>query len=270
MCDDGDFPWPAHTPVAARQPYVDKAVAALAPDAFGALGRWVQANSYSSTCLGWESTGLNPLASAGFPDVPVLVVSGDRDIRTPTENAVAVARLFPHGRLLVSHGSGHSVLSFSECADEAMVEWLAGGTPPGECIDDEDHFVLPLVPGSVGAAPALAPGGKIGRTLAAVVATIDEMHAYGRLADFGDSDDPETALVGGLASGTAGFEKMKAYADVPGVTLSGASVLDSSHVTFTVGGSAAAHGTLHYVLTDGSGQCTLNGTLGGRKVSTRC
>jgi hypothetical protein len=63
---------------------------------------------------------------------------------------------------------------------------------------------------------------------------------------------------------------MKAYADVPGVTLSGASVLERAHATFTVGGSAAAHGTLRYEETGGSGECTLTGKLGGRKVSARC
>jgi pimeloyl-ACP methyl ester carboxylesterase len=273
MCDDGDFPWPAHTPVGARQPFVDKAVSALPSDAFGALGRWVQGDSYSSICLGWESTGLSPLVSTGFPDVPVLVVSGDRDIRTPTENAVAVARLFPHGHLLVSHGTGHSVLSFSDCADEAVDAWLKGGTPQPECVDPQRHFVLPLVPASVATAAALAPGGKIGRTLAAVVATLDELRTYGRLADsvsFDEAGNPGSALVAGLSSGTAGFERMKAYSDVPGVTLSGPSALESSHATFTVGGSAAAHGTLRYVEGDSSGTCTLNGTLGGRAVSARC
>jgi pimeloyl-ACP methyl ester carboxylesterase len=273
MCDDGDFPWPAHTPVAARQPFVDRAVAALPSDAFGVFGPWVQADSYSSICLGWESTGLSPLASTGFPDVPVLVVSGDRDIRTPTENAVAVAHLFPHGHLLVSHGSGHSVLSFSECADDAVDDWLGGGSPPGECVDDQDHFVLPLVPASLAASPALAPGGKVGRTLGAVVATVDELHAYGRLVDsfsFGDAGNPGNALVAGLVSGTSGFDTMKAYADVPGVTLSGSSILESSHATFRVGGSAAAHGTLRYTETESGGACTLTGTLGGRRVSARC
>src|SRR4051794_11426656 len=273
MCDDGDFPWPAHAQAGARQPFVSAALSALPTDAFGAFGPWMQAESYSSTCLGWESTGLSPPAATGFPDVPVLVVSGDRDIRTPTENAVAVAHLFPHGRLLVSHGSGHSVLSFSECAGDAVDSWLAGGTPPTECVDAQEHFVLPLVPGSVAAAPALAPGGKIGRTLAAVVATIDELHTYGRFADsssFEDTSDPESALLAGLVSGTAGFDRMKAYADVPGVTLNGPSILDSAHATFTVGGRAAAHGTLHYLEGDSSGSCTITGKLGGRLVSARC
>ena len=135
-----------------------------------------------------------------------------------------------------------------------------------------DALRLPLVPGSVAAAPALPPGGKIGRTLSAVVATLDELRAYGSIVDgvlFDDARDPESALVAGLVSGTAGSETMHRYADVPGVALSGDSILEAEEATFTVSGAAAAHGKLHWTRT-GVHECTLSGSLGGRNVTARC
>jgi pimeloyl-ACP methyl ester carboxylesterase len=265
-CDDGEFPWPAGTPVAARQPFVDRALAALPASAFGAFGPWIAASGLASTCLGWESTGLSPLGTSGLPDVPTLVVSGDRDIRTPTSNARAVAALFPRSSVLVVHGTGHSVVGSEVCADEAVGTWLDGAKPPAECVSDEAHFVLPLVPGSVASVTALPPGGKVGKTLAAVVATVDELFTYERLAESEKQDDVTLA---GLVAGSSDVEEMHAYSDVPGLTLSGAAPI-FGRATFTVGGSAAVHGKLRFEQTGPRGECRITGTLGSKRVSARC
>src|SRR5204863_9930976 len=108
--------------------------------------------------------------------VPVLVLSGDRDIRTPTDGARAIAARFRQGRVLVVPGAGHSVLNHSACAANAVRSWLSGGTPPTVCT----HFSL-YVPAltawrkSVAATPPVARVPSLaGKTLAAILQTIHD------------------------------------------------------------------------------------------------
>ena len=154
------------------------------PDAFGVFGRWVQADSYSSICLGWESTGLSPLASTGFPDVPVLVVSGDSrhpDADRERRRGHAPLPARPPARLARLGAQRPQLLRVRRRG--ASTAGSRAARRRRSATTTRTHFVLPLVPGSVAAAPALAPGGKIGRTPRPVVATLDELHTYGRLVD---------------------------------------------------------------------------------------
>jgi pimeloyl-ACP methyl ester carboxylesterase len=48
-------------------------------------------------------------ASAELPPVPVLLLSGERDLSTPLPWARAEAALAPRGRLLEVPGAGHSI-----------------------------------------------------------------------------------------------------------------------------------------------------------------
>lgn len=58
-------------------------------------------------------------------EVPVLVVAGARDAVVPIEEARAVARTFPEGRLVVCEGSGHlPMLEEPERLTEALAEFL--------------------------------------------------------------------------------------------------------------------------------------------------
>jgi pimeloyl-ACP methyl ester carboxylesterase len=267
MCDDAIVPWAVGTPIAARQGLLDAAIAALPGDAFGTFGSWMAHEGIASDCVGWESTGLNPLASSPFPDVPVLIISGDRDIRTPTENATAVAKLFPRAHVLVVHGAGHSVLGASECADEAAADWLSGDDPPSECANEERRYTLPAIPASVALAKPLKPGGKVGKTLAAVVATLDELIAYYPLQSPGLGETKLYGLVGGLAD----YDGLKRYSDVPGVELSGpeAPLFFAGRLKIKVTGSASAHGTLR-IDNIGRNSCRIRGALGGKPVAATC
>jgi pimeloyl-ACP methyl ester carboxylesterase len=270
MCDDGVFPWLSSTPLAARPALLDQAVAALPATMFAPLGPWVANFGFAHRCLGWESTGLSPLAEAPYPNVPVLIVSGDRDIRTPTANARAVAALFPQAKVLVVHGAGHSVLGRSDCAAEAAGRWLDGLATATECKPEEKPFVLPTIPASVGSATPLKPGGRIGRTLAAVVATLDEVQLYVGLSRNLSADGSSPRLVG-LVAGSTRFDELRGYSDVPGVVLDGHIALFGDSGTVTVRGSAAAHGRLEISTDDSeSSNCTVSGTLGGRYVSASC
>src|SRR5262249_13465986 len=84
ICDDGLFPWQPDAAVADRQPAVDAALAALPPGATGPFGGWATAAGTWQFCSAWPApAGGAALASKPLPDVPVLVLSGDRDMRTP-------------------------------------------------------------------------------------------------------------------------------------------------------------------------------------------
>ena len=67
-------------------------------------------------------------AAAGRdPDVPVLVLSGRDDLRTPLEQAQRVAAAYPRATVLDVPHVGHSVLTASSCARAAVAAFLAGG-----------------------------------------------------------------------------------------------------------------------------------------------
>jgi pimeloyl-ACP methyl ester carboxylesterase len=64
-------------------------------------------------CLAWPATPRPDVpdgaASAPLPPVPVLLLSGERDLSTPRPWARAEAALAPRGRLLEVPGAGHSI-----------------------------------------------------------------------------------------------------------------------------------------------------------------
>ena len=62
------------------------------------------------------------------PNVPVLVLSGRDDLRTPLESARRTAAQYPNAKVLAVPGVGHSVLTHrrSGCALKGMVAFLRG------------------------------------------------------------------------------------------------------------------------------------------------
>ena len=133
-CGDGPFPWDPNATPDVRQAALDAAVAALPAGSAGPFGSWALQSLLPFLCVSWPSPSGGAVYSAGpLPDVPVLVLSGDRDIRTPTDAARAVAARFRQGHVLVVPGAGHSVLNHSACAANAVRGWLNGATPPAVC-----------------------------------------------------------------------------------------------------------------------------------------
>jgi pimeloyl-ACP methyl ester carboxylesterase len=264
-CDDGPFPWTASTPLSERQAAIDAALNALPAGSLGPFGRWAIGLGNAEMCRDWPSPGNTPLAGGPLPNVPVLVLSGGRDMRTPTAGGREVASMFPQGHLLVLPGWGHSVLGNSICVDNAVTAWLGGATPPSSC-PRVPPIVKPLgrFPSSVAGAGFIGPvRGLRGHTLAAVVWTLEEAESTWLLA----GSQPTSGLLGGSLQAAYGAFRLSGYSDVPGLTISG-SVKQKSvgafpidfEGTLTIGGLQASHGRLELF---GN---ALSGTLGGKKV----
>jgi pimeloyl-ACP methyl ester carboxylesterase len=273
-CGDGPFPWSPADSLDTRTADALRALDAVPPGATGPLGSWALADSNTLFCLYWPASGgASKLAAGPLPDVPVLVLSGSRDIRTPTSGAVAMAARFQQGRVLVVPGSGHSVLDRSPCAADAVRGWLNGATPPATC----SRIAIGVPPlarwrHSVAATPAAAHvAGLAGRTLAALLQTVHDAEDAWLLGR------QTTSTIEGMVGGTMTPDPVKTihlsgYSSVGGLAVSGTIVLKlglngqpvlplaSASGALKVTGSGAAHGTF---TAHGN---TLTGTLAGRKI----
>lgn len=114
LCEDMRGPWGGpDTPPAERVRALATEVARLAPAAVYPFDRATAAGQgIARTCVRWPATAAKPPPPGGdLPPVPVLLLTGDRDLSTPLEWARAEAARAPRGRLVVVPGSGHSVQS---------------------------------------------------------------------------------------------------------------------------------------------------------------
>jgi len=265
-CADGLFPWSPATPVDQRQSIWDAAVAAEPASSFGPFGKWAARTGTAAECLEWPSpAGRTPLGPGPFPNVPVLLLDGGYDLRTPVANALQVAQQFPRSQVVVVPGVGHSVVGadLSFCAPRAVREWILGqlfGTRI-EC-----PRVTPPVK-TLTAFPKAAS--RTPQTTAALVAkTVREGQASWLQVLFSGASFQPPGLYGGkvVSRGANGFTLGK-YAVAPGVVVSGKLNARFTGSTFVVSGSVrisgpkAVGGTLR--VTAGK----LSGTLAGRRVS---
>ena len=119
-------------------------------------------------------------ASTGkLPDVPVLVLAGDRDVRTPSRDGVAAASGFRQGRVVVAPGVGHMAVSSSSCVNSGRSGGSSGHVAQARC-DRVPLTIEPLAPiprVSRNAKPIGAVRGLAGRTLAATISTLREAEA---------------------------------------------------------------------------------------------
>jgi pimeloyl-ACP methyl ester carboxylesterase len=272
-CADGPFPWKPETPVAEREAVLAAAMTGLPSASFGRFPRWAAVGS-AVQCLDWPApAGVESAGRRQTPDVPVLVLAGDRDVRTPLAAGMAAARSFPDGRLLVVPGVGHTVIGTSSCADLAVRLWIEGVTPRGRCPRVASAIApIGLLPQTVASAPALGgERGRVGHTLGATVATLREAEASW-LTSY------PAGWVSGVRSGYLDGENFDvfgfaAYSDVPGLAVSGrlafstsklGTLVAGSETGFVqVGGHAAASGFLQVR------RHRIFGLLGGRRVSAR-
>jgi pimeloyl-ACP methyl ester carboxylesterase len=264
VCETTPLPWDPGTPIEARPAVVQQRIAALPPTAFTPFDPAMVVEDEIDLCLRWPDVPrpATDAAQPPYPAVPTLILQGREDLRTPPEGSARVAARIPGAHRIVIAGVGHSTVSDPRaCAADAILAFVAGRTPPRTC-----RRVPTGVP-AVQSAPARfeslrGVGGyprKVGRTLRAVVATINDLELVLSPATLGSSG-------GGLRGGSWAVEGRRLvlsdFQAVTGVTVGGGGDLVRS-LRLRIGGAKAAKGTLTL------NRRGLTGRLGGRRVALR-
>lgn len=258
VCRDGPFPWQPDTPIAQRAALAQAALAALPAGSFGPFAPWAADIGNVDLCLSWPAPAGGDQIGA-LPDVPVLAVSGGLDMRTPTAGAAAVVARFPQGHLLVVPGVGHSVLSSdpSGCSQLALRDWIVSGTTPGTC---------PRASAYLANAPEFAATTakhlNAARTRALTASTLREAEAAWLIGST-SSGTVIPGIAGGVLATAARSFVLAAYADTPGLSLTGRVTLADAigtplafRGTVTVSGPSAAHGKLRLTASGLQGRLT--------------
>ncbi len=271
-CEDTALPYALTTDFPARDEAITAALEAIPPDAYRPFSaETVLRTSAAQDCSRWPQDVVNVPSADPLPDVPALIYAGRLDIRTPMENAKALADELPQATLVRVAGTGHDVLDqdITGCAATVLSRWTRGrrvGTP---CAGKSNQVaVLPRPPRSLSSfrgAPGV--GGVRGRALFAVMDTAADAlttllaHYYAGLPERGGG------LRGGSFSGGETALRLRRYAFVPGLRVSGRLRLTRTGVPvgrLRVDGPRGTSGSLRLLSNRGA-----EGRLGGRRVSYR-
>ena len=275
-CEETPLPWARTTPPdpAERRRQAAERAATIPDSEFEPFDRDTSlASDTLNLCERWPQSPLAPELGPGpLPDVPVLLLEGEDDLRTPVENAQRVAGLFPRSSLVVAPATGHSALGsdFSGCTDRAFARFFQERSVPARCPRGRRYFLpSPPAPRRLSDVPPLAgSSGLRGRTLAAVKLTLRDVAEDSITELILDLNDPDLARGGGLRAGhyridTHNTLELDGVAFVPGVILSGRVEHFGErrqHGRLRVSGRAAAPGLLRIE------RFVVSGRLGGRRV----
>jgi pimeloyl-ACP methyl ester carboxylesterase len=276
VCEESPLPWDRGAPFDTRLAQVRARVAAEPAGAFAPFdGAAALGSDVLNLCSRWPASPRAPAGALGpLPDVPVLVLSGAEDMRTPSEDARRVASLFPKAQLVIVRGVAHSVIGsdLSDCSVVAVRRFLKGRRAARTCSGGPLFNPTPRDPVSLrDVRPAPGTSGRPGRTIAAVRRTYqDALQTFFQtvVLQLSDSDPLSAARLraGGLRAGlsvlTFKRAKLRNLVYVPGVRVSGRlnSVAIFPGGVLRVRGPAAAHGTLRVH------EGVMSGELGGRHV----
>jgi pimeloyl-ACP methyl ester carboxylesterase len=262
VCEETPLPWPRGTPLADRFAVARERALALPPSAFFPFDAEVAYADEIDLCLRWPDPGQPPRATgAPYPAVPTLLLQGEEDLRTPPETSAHIATLIPGAQRVTVPGVGHAIIGgdTSGCGRRQLLRFVAGKPVRARCPRVPTGVPVTGVPPTALAqlAPAAGLAGRVGRTVSAVDATLDDL-------DYALSPAFDLATAGGgLRGGRFRVGRRLELRDVvvvPGVTVSGRE-LPSGALRLRVSGSASAHGRVEI-----SRHGRLTGRLGGRRV----
>ena len=129
VCEETPLPWPRGTPFPQRPGLARAGAAALGPAAFFPFDAEVAFADEIGLCLRWPDPGQPERAPGGpYPNVPVLLLQGEEDIRTPAEVSAQVATRFPRATRVSVPGVGHAVVGAdpSDCGIRQLKRSLDG------------------------------------------------------------------------------------------------------------------------------------------------
>jgi pimeloyl-ACP methyl ester carboxylesterase len=267
-CEETQFPWTRDAPTDQRLREAKAAARALPQAALGPFSwRVALGGGVIPDCVAWPNASPPPDPPGPLPAVRTLVISGRLDDRTPLEDAQQIPTRVGGAELVDVPYVGHSVLTtdLSGCARQAVATFFAG-RPAAPCRAARNPFPpSPRPPLSLDTVRPVPPGGKAGRTLAAVRDTITD--AQRQIIGVAITRGRLPGRVGGLRAGTVSTNgrvlRLMGYEYVPGVTVTGR--LDvAGGGSIAVRGRAAARGRLR-IGTRG----TVRGTLDGRRIAAR-
>lgn len=275
LCEEVSFPWDRGSadPLARASASVAR-VNGLPARGFAPFDRpTALSGGLLPLCLRWRPVSPPPPPTPpALPDVPALLLSGSRDLRTPLEDARAVAARLARGRVLEVPATGHSTVraDATRCAAGAVALFLNGGEPPACPASVESLGLARRVPAVLRDAPrARGLGVRTGRTVGAALATVSDARHAALVAGAAVRAGAQPLRAGGLRSGSATLDRsglrLRAFSSVSGVAVSGFVPARSGRVaSLRITGRAAARGRV--VLRAGG---RLEGTLGGRRIRVR-
>jgi pimeloyl-ACP methyl ester carboxylesterase len=266
-CEESNFPWDRAASVEQRANQALAAARAHPPSDFQPFNYKVALRSEAiPVCVAWPDASPAPAPPGPLPQVPTLILDGGSDLRTPVEDAASVAARIPGAQLIPVPFTGHSVVTsdFSDCAKNALAAFFAG-QPAAPCGNVTAKIPpTPIAPTRLSRLPGRT---KALKTVAAVGASVRDI----RLQFLGDeiaaglAASPGSKVAGlrsGHATATSRSYRLRRVEYVPGVTVSGSVPIEGGTATLTVGGSAAAHGSLTF-----HPNGTVTGRLDGRRIT---
>jgi pimeloyl-ACP methyl ester carboxylesterase len=279
-CEEIPFPWTRFSEPATRFAQISQAVAQI-PEAelYPFDAATTAGNDFIRMCRRWPEASPAPAApppAGSLPDVPVLMLAGQMDLRTPVETARSAAVDWPRARVLTIPNTGHSTLTadFSNCARRAAGAFMRGARVAARCRGrSAPFFAFPPAPLSLDELrPVRGVPGVRGRAISAVELTLfDVTVEFLSSLLAGDSLDLRG---GGLRGGRWSLNldvrrptlKLHAVEYLPGVRVSG-ELRDvgtrRERASLQVSGPRTPDGVLR--ISRGS----ISGELGGERVRVR-
>lgn len=269
-CEENQtFPWTRGAPTAQKDAEAERAAAALPAGSTGPFSvKTALEQGILPLCLGWQTASPPPAPDAPLPAVPVLAIAGRGDLRTPVEDAAAVAARVPGAQVLAVPNVGHSVLGAdpTTCSKDAITAFFSG-QPVAQCVATPPRFEPTPRPAT--RASRLDPYGRItgrvGRTVEALRLTVNDAQSQvlGEALALGRNPVGAGGLRAGYVRVTSSGLSLRDYEYVPGVRVSG-TLPRRGTASFRVSGAQASAGRVRV-----SESLRVSGRLGGRSVSTR-
>ena len=264
VCSELPFPWDPDAPEAERRAQAESRAAVLDPAQFNPFANNTALSwDIVEMCEHWPVARRPAVGDLSAVQAPVLLVNGRTDLRTPLENAQAMAARLPAAQVIGIKEVGHSVAGSDPtgCAVAAIDDFISGRVPVPCAKGAPRMKIRPFAPTDVNAlAPAKGTSGKRGRTARAVELTIHDVIAELELI-YGER--------GGLRGGALNFDDdgrlvFRGLVYVPGVKVSGRLHPFNYTGTLRVSGSNASRGT--YTI---GRKGTVTAKLDGRTLKTR-